>query len=56
MANGRQSWLKAMAVGFAVFPPHFCEAAMLEERVSGHRQERVTTKTLQDLRFEVARG
>ena len=30
-------------------PPHFCEPAMLEERVCNHRHQRMTMKAVPDL-------
>ena len=52
VAHGWQSWLRRWPVDF-FSPPHFCEAAMLEEGVSDHRHERVTMKTLPGPPFEV---
>ena len=52
VAYGRQARLRRWPVDF-LFPPRLCETAMLEERVSDHGHEGMSTEALPGSSFEV---
>jgi hypothetical protein len=52
VTRGWQTWLRRRSVD-SFFPPHFFEPAMLEERVSNHRHQRMTMKAVPRPSLEV---